>query len=137
MTDQPQTPPAPETPPTPPAPAPAAEEAPTGGLRGLAGLLALALAFAAAVLIALAVDTADQPTREDCVVTPGCTEYFDGGSAQKATTVAFLGLGGAFGVAGVIVCLLVATSGGSSRWMLPVTGMAILFGAIGVVVANV
>ena len=109
----------------------------TRGLRALAGLLALALAFAAAVLIGLAVDTADQPTRDDCVATEGCREYFDGGSAQKATTVAFLGLGGAFGVAGVIVCLMVATSGAGSRLMLPVTGIAILFGAIGVVVANV
>jgi hypothetical protein len=118
-----------------PAPEPTDEELSTAGLRGLAALLALALAFAAAVLIALAVDAADQKLREDCH-TAGC-EYFDGGSAQRAVTVAFLGLGGLFGVAGVMVCLLVATSGGSSRWMLPVTGMAILFGAIGVVVANV
>jgi hypothetical protein len=115
--------------------APTEEEPGEGGLRWLAALLALALAFAAAVLIALAVDTADQKLREDCAA-PGC-EYFDGGSAQRAVTVAFLGLGGAFGVGGVIVCLFVASSGTSSRWMLPVTGMAILFGAIGVVVANV
>jgi hypothetical protein len=114
-----------------------AQEESTRGLRGLAALLALALAFAAAVLIVLAVDTADQKIREDCVAAQACTEYFDGGSAQKAATVVFLGLGGAFGVAGVIVCMFVAATGAASRWMLPVTGMAILFGAIGVVVANV
>jgi hypothetical protein len=114
---------------------PPPEEEPTGGLRGLAALLALALAFAAAVLIVRAVDTADQKLLEDCV-RAGC-EGFDGGAAQRGTTVAFLGLGGVVGVAGVIICLLVATSGSGSRWMLPVTGAAILFGAIGVVVGNV
>lgn len=133
--------------PTPPPEPPAApppdpqgerpEEESTGGLRALAALLGLALAFAATVLIALAVDTADQQTREDCLAAATCDEYFDGGSAQKATTVAFLGLGGAFGIAGVLVCLMVVASGAASRWMLPVTGAAILFGAIGVVVANV
>jgi hypothetical protein len=117
-------------------PAPSGEED-TGGLRILAALLALALAFAAAVLIGLAVDTADQQTREDCLASAGCTEYFDGGSAQKASTVALLGIGGALGVAGVLVCVFVAAWGSGSRWMLPVTGAAILFGAIGVVVANV
>ena len=106
-------------------------------LRWLAALLCLALAFAAAVLIALAVDTADLPTREECFETAGCSEHFDGGSAEQATTTALLGLGGAFGVAGVIVCLFVAAWGAGTRWMLPVTGAAILFGAIGVVVANV
>ena len=112
------------------------DEEPGGGsLRMLAVLLALALAFAAAVLIALAVETADLPTQDECGV--GCTDYFDGGSAQKGATVALLGIGGAGGVAGVIVCLLVAVWGSGSRWMLPVTGAAILFGALGVVVANV
>lgn len=108
-----------------------------GSMRWLAGLLALALGFAAAVLIALAVETIDQPIREDCDPAAGCTEYFDGGSAQKAVTAVFLGLGGAVGVVGVLVSLLVATSGAAARLMLPVTGAAILFGVIGVVVANV
>ena len=88
--------------------------------------------------VGLAVETGDQPASQaECRATPGCEEYFDGSSAQKGITVAFLGLGGAFGVAGVLVCLMVATTGGASRWMLPVTGAAILFGAIGVVVLNV
>ena len=120
---------------TPPTLADAGEEPSPGSLRGLAALLALALAFAAAVLISLAVQTADQPTRDDCLA--GCTEYFDGGSAQKATSVALLGLGGGLGVAGVLICLAVAASGAGSRWMLPVTGAAIVIGAIGVVVLNV
>ena len=134
----------PTPPPTPPPAAPAqepAEEEPTGGFRALAGLLALALAFAAVVLIAIAVDRADLPTSAECnrdpTVIPADGECFDGGSAQKSVTVAFLGLGGAFGIVGVLICLMVAGSGGSSRWMLPVTGAAILFGAIGVVVGNV
>jgi len=124
-----------------PAPAPSPGDEATGGLRALAALLALALAFAAAVLIGLAFDTADTPTAAECEATPDVIpadgECLDSSSGQKSITVALLGLGGVFGAIGVIVCLLVATAGAGIRFMLPITGAAVLFGAAGVVVANV
>jgi hypothetical protein len=124
------------------APAPQAPEPEsTGSLRALAALLGLALAFAAAVLIGLAVDTADRPTIEECrtgaVEIPADGDCFDGGSAQQNLTVGFLGLGGLLGAAGVVVCLFVAASASGSRWMLPITAGAIIFGAAGIIAANV
>src|SRR4051812_4306952 len=82
----------PATPPPPPPPPPATAEVDdgkaSGGWRALSVVLALALVFAGAVMIIVGADLLDTPIGiENCRAEPGCTEYYDGSSAERAIQV--------------------------------------------------
>lgn len=125
------------TPPPPPPPTANEGKAP-GGWRALAVLLALALAFASAVMVIAMADIGDKPVGlEECQATPGCTEYFDGSSTQK--TIALI-LGWPSGVlAGIaaLVALYFAVTGRRGRLLLQLTGAAVVLGALSILVGSV
>jgi hypothetical protein len=126
------------TPPPPPPPASADEEQASGGWRAIAVLLALALAFAGAVMIAAMIDISDKPTGlADCVRTPGCTEYFDGSSAQKAITVALGFACGGVAAIGVLFSLYFVFTGRRGRTLLQIVGAAVVLGALSIVIGSV
>ena len=129
------------TPPPPPPPPPAATDADdraSGGWRALGVLLALALAFAGAVMIVAMAEIADKPTGlEDCLSTPGCDEYFDGSSAQKAATLVLGFASGFFAAVGVLFSLYFAATGRRGRQLLWVVGVAIALGVLSIVIGSV
>lgn len=125
-------------PPPPPPPAAADEETASGGWRAIAVLLALALAFAGAVMIAAMIDISDKPTGlAECVRTPGCTEYFDGSSAQKAITVALGFASGGIAAIGVLFSLYFVFTGRRGRTLLQIVGAAVVLGVLSIVIGSV
>lgn len=107
-------------------------------MRALAVLFALVLAFAAAVMIAVAVDIGDTPTLEECAtdpsVIPDDLTCFDGGDTNKAIVVALSYASGAVGVVAVLLALAFAVTGRRGRPVLIATGVAVLLAAIALVI---
>ena len=124
-------------PPPPPPPGSADDDRAGGGWRALAVILALALAFACAVLVIAMADIGDTPLRDDCAQDPTCTEYFDGSSAQKTATL-ILGWPAAV-LAGVaaLVALFFAATGRQGRLVLQLTAAAIVLGALSILIGSV
>jgi hypothetical protein len=109
------------------------------GGRALACTLAAALAFAAVVMVIAAVDLGETPlkseiSRADAVAG---VEVYDGSSTAKtASTVAFWA-SGATAAAAVLAALVVA---GTRRWnpfLMPLAGLAIVLGAIAILINNI
>ena len=137
------TPPSEPTPPAPQPPAPAAQaddERAGAAWRILGVLLALALAFASAVMIVAMVDIAGTPVFEDCV-TPleggDCTEYFDGSKGQKIVSVILGFVSGGLAAVGTLLALLFAATGRNGRLLMQLTGAAIAFGAASLVIGSI
>jgi hypothetical protein len=135
---------APTPPPEQPAPAPPPPEASAveeeragGGWRALGVLLFLALAFASAVMIIAMIEIADTPLLDACQADPTCSEYFDGSSAQKTIAVAFGFISGALAAVGALVALYFAATGRRGRLLLQLTGVAIAFGALSLLIGSV
>jgi hypothetical protein len=128
--------PAPATPPVTSAPE---EEKAGAGWRILGILLALALAFASAVMIVAMIDISGTPVFDDCITPPegDCTEYFDGSSGQKVISVILGFVSGALAGVGALLALYFAATGRSGRLMLQITGAAIAFGAASIVIGSV
>jgi hypothetical protein len=124
-------------PPPPDAPSGAGEERAGGGWRALGVLLAFALLFASAVMIIAMVEIADTPLLDACRADPTCTEYFDGSSAQKTIAVALGFISGALAGVGALIALLFAVTGTRGRLLLQVTGAAIAFGALSLLIGSV
>lgn len=107
-------------------------------MRALAVLFALVLAFAAAVMIAVAVDIGDTPTLEECAtdpsVIPDDLTCFDGGETNKAIVVALSYASGALGAVAVLLALAFAVTGRRGRPVLIATGVAVLLAAIALVI---
>jgi Mn2+/Fe2+ NRAMP family transporter len=108
------------------------------GGRALACTLAAALAFAAAVMIMTAIDLGGTPlesevSRADAIAG---TEVYDGSSTAKTlSTIAFWASGVTAAVA-VLAALVVA---GTRRWngaLMPLAGLSVVLGAIGVLINN-
>jgi hypothetical protein len=132
------TPPTEPVAPPPPPPAPAEEDKASGGWRAIAVLLALALAFAGAVMIAAMADISDKPTGlAECARTPGCTEYFDGSSAQKAITVALGFASGGVAAIGVLFSLYFVFTGRRGRTLLQIVAVAVVLGVLSIVIGSV
>jgi hypothetical protein len=128
----------PAAPPPPPPPATPDDDKASGGWRAIAVLLALALAFAGAVMIAAMADISDKPAGlHECQTTPGCTEYFDGSSAQKAVTVALGFASGAVAAIGVLFALYFVFTGRRGRTLLQIVGVAIVLGVLSIVIGSV
>jgi hypothetical protein len=125
-------------PPPPAAPGPEEERA-SAGWRILGVLLALALAFASAVMIVAMIDISGTPVFDDCITPPegDCTEYFDGSSGQKTISVILGFVSGGLAGIGALLALYFAGTGRSGRLMLQITGAAIAFGAASLVIGSV
>jgi hypothetical protein len=137
-TPRPPSEPAATPPPPPPPPVAADDDRASGGWRAIAVLLALALAFAGAVMIAAMIDISDKPTGlAECVRTPGCTEYFDGTSAQKAITVALGFACGGVAAIGVLFSLYFVFTGRRGRTLLQIVGAAVVLGVLSIVIGSV
>ena len=121
-------------------------EAPAGQLEGswrwLGAVLALALAFAAVVMVVNGIDTADSISCSDraavreAVAETGQVECYDQSDAAKTATV-FLGFASAaFALIGAYFALLVAFTARLNRYLLPTTGVAIGLGVATIVINN-
>lgn len=133
----------PETqPPPPPADSRPADKA-SGGMRALAVLFALVLAFAAAVMIAVAVEIGDSATCEEFpTLSPAEqleqeNECFDGSSGQKSATVILAYASGVIGAIAVLLALAFAITGRRGRPVLMATGAAVLLGGLSILVGSV
>lgn len=131
--------PGPESPATPPAESSEID----AGWRLLGALLALALAFAAVVMILNGIDTADAISCSDraevrkALETAAEIECYEHSDAAKSATV-FLGFASAaFAAIAAFCALLMAVGGRLSRYLLPSTGIAIALGAATIVINNV
>jgi hypothetical protein len=130
------------SPPPPPPPPPAdGEDRAGGGWRALGVVLALALAFACAVMVIAMADIGDTPTQEDCVAENveggSCTEYFDGSSAQKTITLVLGYPSGVIAGIAALLALFFAATGRQGRLLLQLTGVAIVLGAASILIGSV
>ena len=129
------------TTPPPPPPPPTTEERGGAGWRVLAVILALALAFACAVMVVAMVDIGDTPTCDDVlsgeVAVPSDGECFDGSSTQKTISL-ILGWPSAV-LAGIaaLVALFFTFTGRQGRLVLQLTGAAIVLGALSILIGSV
>ncbi|HLM30153.1 MAG TPA: hypothetical protein VK326_00655 [Solirubrobacterales bacterium] len=129
------------TTPPPPPPPPTTEERGGAGWRVLAVILALALAFACAVMVVAMVDIGDTPTCDDVLsgeaAVPSDGECFDGSSTQKTITL-ILGWPSAV-LAGIaaLVALFFTFTGRQGRLVLQLTGAAIVLGALSILIGSV
>ncbi len=137
--------PPPESPQAPP-PAPGTdEERTTGPWRALGVVLALALAFASAVMIIAMADIGDTPRCDDEAAiqrevqesNAETVECFDGSQSQKTAS---LGLGWPSGVIAGLAALLAlyfAATGRRGRLLFQLTAVAILLGALSLLIGSV
>ena len=129
------------TTPPPPPPPPTTEERGGAGWRVLAVILALALAFACAVMVVAMVDIGDTPTCDDVLsgeaAVPSDGECFDGSSTQKTISL-ILGWPSAV-LAGIaaLVALFFTFTGRQGRLVLQLTGAAIVLGALSILIGSV
>ena len=129
-----------ETPPPPPA-GPPEEEKATGGWRALGVLLALALAFACAVLVIAMADIGDTPTCDDVLSgeapVPSDNECFDGSNGQKTASLVLGWPSGVLaGIAALFALYFVAT-GRRGRTLLQLVGVAIVLGALSIGIGSI
>jgi hypothetical protein len=135
-------PPAQTAPPPPPPPtAPTDEEKATGGWRALGVLLALALAFAGAVMIVAMVDIGDTPTCDDVLsgeaALPEDNECFDGSSGQKTASLVLGWPSGVIAAFGALFALYFAATGRRGRTLLTIVGVAIALGALSIGIGSI
>jgi len=129
------------TTPPPPPPPPTTEERGGAGWRVLAVILALALAFACAVMVVAMVDIGDTPTCDDVLsgeaAVPSDGECFDGSSTQKTISL-ILGWPSAV-LAGIaaLMALFFTFTGRQGRLVLQLTGAAIVLGALSILIGSV
>lgn len=126
------------TPPPPPPPPTAADDKASGGWRALGVILALALAFAAAVMIIAMIDIGDTPVgAAECAAEPGCTEYFDGSSAQKTISLILGWPSGVLAGIAAFVALFFAATGRQGRLLLQLTGAALALGSLSILIGSI
>jgi hypothetical protein len=143
-------PPPPEPPqPPPPSGAPSEAEMENTGWRLLGVLLALALAFACAVMVVTQVDIGDTPRCDDFAAVEeernrelaeggdGVVECFDGSQAQKVISLV-LGWPSAI-LAGIaaLVALFFAATGRQGPLLLRLTGTAIVLGGLSILIGSI
>ncbi len=145
-------------PPRPPA-APAADDSASGGWRALGVILAIALAFACAVMVIAMVEVGDNPACQDLADDPaelaaflageqecigeltvtanGAVLESGGSSAQKTATLIFGWPSAVLAGLAALMALFFAATGRQGRLLLQLTGAAIALGAISIVIGYV
>ena len=130
------------TPPPPPPPptTPAGEEKASGGWRALGVLLALALAFACAVMIVAMVEISDTPTCDDILsgaaALPSDNECFDGSGGQKTISLVLGFPSGVLAGIAALAALFFAATGRNGRLLMQLTGAAIVLGGLSILVGS-
>jgi hypothetical protein len=125
-------------PPPPPPPTTPDEETASGGWRALGVLLALALAFASAVMIVAMVDIGDTPVgAQECRETPGCDEYFDGSSGQKTASLVLGWPSGVLAGVAALFALYFAATGRRGRTLMQLVGVALVLGALSIGIGTI
>jgi hypothetical protein len=140
-------PPEPAQPPPPPSPpsAPPGEEEPSGGWRALGVVLALALAFACAVMVVAMVDIGDTPRCDDPAaleeerVESGdlVIECFDGSQTQKVISLVLGWPAGILAGIAALVALFFAATGRQGQLLLRLTGTAIVLGGLSILIGSI
>jgi hypothetical protein len=141
------------TPPTQPAAAPPAPPPPTataddekasGGWRALGVVLALALAFACAVMVIAMADIGDTPTCDDRaavraeVAEEGLdAECFEGSSGQKTASLVLGWPSGVLAGIAALFALYFAATGRRGRTLLQLVGVAVVLGALSIGIGSV
>ena len=115
----------------------------SGGWRALAVVLALALAFAGAVMIVAMIDIADTPLRDECErenIQAGeivCDEHFKGSSEQKTASIVLGWPSGVLAGIAALLALYFAVTGRQGRLLIQLTVAAIFLGGISILVGSV
>ncbi len=141
-TPPPEEPPRTTPPPPPPAAAPVDKGTAGGGWRALGVLLALALAFACAVMVIAMIDIGETPRCDDPAgiaeaLAEGENECFDGSSAQKVATLVLGWPSGILAGIAALVALFFAATGRKARLMLQLTAAAIVLGVLSIVIGSI
>jgi hypothetical protein len=113
-----------------------------GGWRVLAVVLALALAFACAVMVIAMADIGGTPRCDDPegiaqAVAEGETECFDGSSAQKAATLILGWPSGILAGIAAVMALFFAATGRQGRLLLQLTGASIVLGVLSILIGSI
>ncbi len=107
----------------------------------LAVVLALALAFACAVLVAAMADIGSTPTCDSVLSgeepVPSDGECFDGSSGQKTASLVFGWPSAVLAGIGAVVALFFAATGRSGRLLLQLTAAAIVLGAAAILIGSI
>ena len=134
---------------SPPPPSTSADDGKAGGgWRALGVILALALAFACAVMIIAMIDIGDTRTCEvvkeelresiaDDGPPPADDECFDGSSTQKTASLVLGWPSGVLAGIAALVALFFVGTGRSGRLLLQLTGAAIVLGAASILIGSV
>jgi hypothetical protein len=140
-TPTPPTEPAATSPPPPPPPTTTDEETASGGWRALGVLLALALAFACAVLVIAMADIGDTPTCDDVLSgeaeLPSDNECFDGSSGQKTASLVFGWPSGVLAGVAALFALYFAATGRRGRTLMQLVGVALVLGALSIGIGSI
>jgi hypothetical protein len=139
-------PPEPTQPPPPPQPAaPADAEQATGGWRLLGVVLALALAFACAVMVIAMLDIGDTPRCDDPAALEEeraesgdlVIECFEGSQAQKVISLVLGWPSAALAGIAALVALFFAATGRQGQLLLRLTGTAIVLGGLSILIGSI
>lgn len=127
--------------PPPPPPTAGEDEKASGGWRALGVVLALALAFACAVMIVAMGEIGDTPTCDDILsgeaALPADGECFDGSSAQKTISLILGWPSGILAGIAALMALYFAATGRRGRLLLQLTGAAIVLGALSILIGSI
>jgi hypothetical protein len=134
--EQPATPAPPPPPPTAPT-----EETASGGWRVLGVVLALALAFACAVMVIAMADIGDTPTCDDVLsgkaAVPSDNECFDGSSTQKTISLVLGWPSGVLAGFAALFALYFAATGRRGQTLLQLVAVAIVLGALSIGIGSI
>lgn len=138
--------PEPTQPPPPPPPpgAPADEEQASGGWRLLGVMLALALAFACAVMVIAMLDIGDTPRCDDPAALEEerqesgdlVIECFEGSQTQKVISLVLGWPSGILAGIAALVALFFAATGRHGQLLLRLTGTAIVLGGLSILIGS-
>jgi hypothetical protein len=138
-------PPEPTRPPPPPPDAAADTETVSGGWRLLGVVLALALAFACAVLVIAMLDIGDTPRCDDPAALEEeraetgdlVIECFEGSQAQKVISLVLGWPSGILAGIAALVALFFAATGRNGQLLLRLTGTAIVLGGLSILIGSI
>lgn len=125
-------------PPPPPASDRADDHAPTAGMRALALILAVALAFAAYVLVTISTGIGDTATCAEVQAGQAQPnedgECYDGSSTSKTAQIGLAWAGAAFAALATVAALFFAYTGRRSDRLLQITTAAIVLGGASILI---
>jgi hypothetical protein len=111
------------------------------GWRVLAVILALALAFACAVMVVAMSDIGSTPTCEDVLsgdaALPSDNECFDGSSTKKTISLVLGWPSGVIAGIAALLALMFAFTGRRGRLVLQLTAAAVVLGGLSILIGSV